>query len=145
MPLFVCVPLYSFPHLILEGAPFSRAFKPLNKYKPTQEHTIRVVNCSIFLLKAPNFWTCYRTLSLGKDYNCKPVILFYFLCLLSIFLCVLHVVWCSLFVFYPLFSFHHDPKGLNIDYIPRITININKAEEFLETKKKKPNCPWVPL
>lgn len=146
MPLFVCMPLYSFPHLILEGAPLPHAFKPLNKCKSTQELHFHLYILSIVLFfswKPTHFWTYYRTLSLGKDYNCKPVILSYFLCLLSIFLSVLHVVCCSLFVFYPLYSFHHGPKSLNIDYIPCIT-KLTFAEEFLETKKTN-NCLMSPF
>lgn len=90
--------------------------------------------CQLFYFSPespPHFWICYRTLSLGKDYNCEPVILSYFLCLLFIFLSVLHVVCCLLFVFYPLYSFHHDPKSLNIDYY-----NINFSGGISGTKKK---------
>lgn len=154
MPLFVCMPLYSLPHLILEGAPFSHAFKPLNKYKPTQELHFHLYILSIVLFfssESPHiFGPVTGHFPWAKITNASQS----FYCISSAFcpfsfLFFMLLVARYVFFFYPLFSFHCDSQSLkaekkqpNIDYIPCIT-TLTLAEEFLETKKKN-NC-LVPL
>lgn len=137
---FVCMPLYSFPHLILEGAPFSHAFKPLNKYKPTQELHLHLYVLSIVLFfssESPQIFGpvtgCFPWLRLQLQASHfivfpLPFVHFPFCPSCCLLLAIIP------FFFYPLF-FHHDPKSLNMDYIPCIT-TLTLAEEFLETKKK---------
>lgn len=131
--LFACRCIHSLT-LSLKEHLFLMLSNPWTNINPHRNFTFIYMYCQLFYFSPespPHFWICYRTLSLGKDYNCEPVILSYFLCLLFIFLSVLHVVCCLLFVFYPLYSFHHDPKSLNIDYY-----NINFSGGISGTKKK---------
>lgn len=161
MPLFVCMPLYSFPHLLPGGAPYSHGF--LNKYTPTQEpHFLS------HLLSVVLFFSSERSQIFGPSSGHFPrskistvrlffIFLSHFLWLLSIFLSVGFLLAICLLCFFP---FHHNTKSLkagkkrpNIDYFPFITqlvtallyqafedkcvymFKLALAEEFGEKKK----------
>lgn len=141
MPLFVCIPLYSFPHLILEGAPFSHAFKPLKKYKPTQELHFHLYVLSIVLFfssESPHiFGPVTGRFPWAEITNASSLFPLPFVHFLFCSSCCLLLAICL----YPLFSFHHEPKSWEeaskYRLYPLYYNKLTLAEEFLDTKKKQ--------